>query len=63
MGVNNIGSNMLSNIIGTRTALNLGAPESMKASRHLHAKAFQRGMASSSAKLDPVQVKKKVGPT
>ena len=56
MGVNNFGTNMLSKIgvkIGTR------APENMKASRHPHGETFLRRMASSSAKLDPVQVRKK----
>ena len=56
LGVNNFGTNMLSKIgvkIGTR------AHGNMKDSRHPNAQTFLRGMASSSAKLDPVQVRKK----
>ena len=56
LGVNNFGTNMLPRIgvkMGTR------APENMKTSRHPHGETFLRRMASSSTKLDPVQVRKK----
>ena len=63
MGVNNIGTNMLPNIgakFVTKAAFNSKALGSMKGARRPYALASQKGMASSSAKLDPVQVSKKM---
>jgi len=54
LGVKSIGSNMLPNI-GTKATFNLGTLEGMNASRHPNGQTLLREMASSSAKLDPVQ--------
>ena len=66
MGVNIIGSNMLPNIgvkIGTKATFNLGTLGYMNALGQPHLLAFPRGMTSSSAKLDPVQVSRKESET